>query len=106
MPTKKQKTNCEVSPPKDNICQAKVPPQKSCVKVYAEYQLREKSFWGYDVSVHNHAEEVAAPHKVHDSGKTLCAKARFGRRADRVVLLPAFVIGVCEKPWSILCLFL
>ena len=45
------------------------------VKVYAEYQLREKSFWGYDVSVHNHAEEVAAPHKAHDSGKTLCAKA-------------------------------
>ena len=45
-------------------------------KVYAEYQLREKSFWGYDVSVHNHAEEVAEPHKVHDSGKTLCAKER------------------------------
>lgn len=44
-------------------------------EVYAEYQLREKSFWGYDVSVHNHAEDVAAPHKVHDSGKTLCAKA-------------------------------
>ena len=94
---KKQKTNCEVSPPKDNICQTKVPPQNSCVKVYAEYQLREKSFWGYDVSVHNHAEEVAAPHKVHDSGKTLCAKARFRRRADRVVFCCRLLSLGCVK---------
>ena len=66
------------------------------VKVYAEYQLREKSFWGYDVSVHNHAEEVAAPHKAHDSGKTLCAKAlRFGAKSG-----PCFFV-VASGPKSV-----
>ena len=69
------------------------------VKVYAEYQLREKSFWGYDVSVHNHAEEVAAPHKVHDSGKTLCAKVGFvsAKSGPCFKLLPAFCRLGCVK---------
>lgn len=85
VPTKNRKQIVKCHHLKTTFAKQRYPPKKSCVKVYAEYQLREKSFWGYDVSVHNHAEEVAAPHKVHDSGKTLCAKAWFRRRADLVV---------------------
>merc|ERR1712150_235137 len=47
--------------------------QNRCV--YADYDLlQKKSFWGYEVQVHNHAEDVAPPHKVHDSGSFICAK--------------------------------
>merc|ERR1712048_1071844 len=43
--------------------------------VWAEYKLKEKkTFLGYDVDVHNHAEEVAPPHKEYDSGSFLNAK--------------------------------
>merc|ERR1740129_1415422 len=43
--------------------------------VYAEYGKKEShGFWGYELGVHNHAEEVAPPHAVHDSGSRLCAK--------------------------------
>jgi len=38
--------------------------------VYAEYsRLAKKSFWGYDVQVHNHAEEQDGT--VHDSNKDI-----------------------------------
>jgi len=47
--------------------------QNRCV--YAEYKLFPKpTFWGYEVNVHNYAEDVAAPHTAHDSGDTICAK--------------------------------
>jgi len=43
--------------------------------VYAEYKkLDKQTFWGYDIAVHNHAEDVQPPHKAEDSGKTICAK--------------------------------
>jgi len=46
--------------------------QNRCV--YAEYEKRKPGLLGYDVTVHNHAEDVALPHRVHDSGKNICAK--------------------------------
>lgn len=74
--------------------------QNRCV--YAEYQLREKkSFWGYDVSVHNHAEEVAAPHKVHDSGKTLCAKV-VDKARGKLEVAPCFLPTVAAGPCWVL----
>ena len=39
---------------------------------------------GYDVNVHNHAEEVAPPHTIHDSGNYICAKiVDLGREGGR-----------------------
>eukprot|EP00438_Fugacium_kawagutii_P010892 Skav231400 [mRNA] locus=scaffold1456:312096:324529:- [translate_table: standard] len=74
--------------------------QNRCV--YAEYQLREpKSFWGYDVSVHNHAEEVAAPHKVHDSGKTLCAKV-VDKARGKLEVAPCFLPTAAAGPYWVL----
>jgi len=73
--------------------------QNRCV--YAEYQLREKSFWGYDVSVHNHAEEVAAPHKVHDSGKTLCAKV-VDKSRGKLEVAPCFLPTALAGPYWVL----
>eukprot|EP00928_Gymnodinium_smaydae_P002492 TRINITY_DN1088_c0_g2_i3.p1 TRINITY_DN1088_c0_g2~~TRINITY_DN1088_c0_g2_i3.p1 ORF type:complete len:224 (-),score=37.31 TRINITY_DN1088_c0_g2_i3:365-1036(-) len=46
--------------------------QNRCV--YAEYKKRTPGLLGYDVAVHNHAEYVAPPHKVQDSGSMICAK--------------------------------
>jgi lipocalin len=43
--------------------------QNYCVE--ADYK-RTKTFWGWDVQVHNHAEEKDG--KAHDSGSFLCAK--------------------------------
>jgi lipocalin len=42
--------------------------------VYADYSLKKGSLWGYEVQVRNHAEDVAPPHEVSDSGNKLCAK--------------------------------
>lgn len=59
--------------------------------VYAEYKLAaKKSFWGYDVEVHNHAEDVQAPHKVHDSGSLICAKI-VDRMAGKLEVAPCFL---------------
>eukprot|EP00419_Tripos_fusus_P011520 CAMPEP_0172663894 /NCGR_PEP_ID=MMETSP1074-20121228/6236_1 /TAXON_ID=2916 /ORGANISM="Ceratium fusus, Strain PA161109" /LENGTH=384 /DNA_ID=CAMNT_0013479965 /DNA_START=95 /DNA_END=1249 /DNA_ORIENTATION=- len=69
--------------------------QNRCV--YAEYGLlQKKSFWGYDVQVQNHAEDVAPPHKVHDSGSFLCAKVvdeATGKLAVAPCFLPSFAAG-------------
>jgi len=48
-------------------------PESQLYCVYAEYSLGYHSL-GYEVTVHNHAEDVAVPHAAHDSGNTLCAK--------------------------------
>lgn len=65
--------------------------------VYAEYAKKDrKSFWGYDISVHNHAEDVATPHKVHDSGSFICAKiidAKTGKLEVAPCFLPTFASG-------------
>jgi len=66
--------------------------------VYADYSVKKNGWlsWGYDVDVHNHAEDVAAPHKVHDSGKLICAKivdGSTGKLAVAPCFLPSFAAG-------------
>ena len=69
--------------------------QNRCV--YADYTLpAKKTFWGYDVNVHNHAEDVAPPHTAHDSGSMLCAKVVDKSRGQLAVapcFLPSFLAG-------------
>jgi len=65
--------------------------------VYAEYTVeKKKTFWGYDVAVHNYAEDVAAPHKAHDSKSLICAKivdAKAGKLAVAPCFLPSVTAG-------------
>ena len=69
-------------------------PESQNYCVYAEYTLGYHLL-GYEVTVHNHAEDVADPHAAHDSGNTLCAKVvdeasgKVGGRA----LFPSSVFG-------------
>jgi len=73
--------------------------QNHCV--YAEYKLADKkTFWGYDVLVHNYAEDVAPPHKAHDSanlfGGGICAKIvdkSTGKLEVAPCFLPTFTSG-------------
>merc|ERR1712232_947460 len=58
--------------------------------------MGDKSLFGYDVQVHNHAEDVAPPHTSHDSGTTLCANivdAKTGKLEVAPCFLPTFVAG-------------
>mmetsp|Transcript_148544 Transcript_148544/g.476988 ORF Transcript_148544/g.476988 Transcript_148544/m.476988 type:complete len:221 (+) Transcript_148544:78-740(+) len=69
--------------------------QNRCV--FADYSKRAPGLLGYEVAVDNHAEDVAPPHKMHDSGKSLlCAKivdqAR-GKLAVAPCFLPSFFAG-------------
>merc|ERR1711972_1060547 len=74
--------------------------QNRCV--YAEYSLpSKKTFWGYDVIVHNHAEDVAAPHAVHDSGDFLCAKV-IDSQAGKLEVAPRFVPSLFSGPYWVL----
>ena len=60
---------------------------------YAEYSLFDKkSFWGYDVQVHNSATDDQGV--IHDSGKTLCAKQVDGAKLEVApCFLPTFTAG-------------
>jgi len=71
--------------------------QNRCV--YAEYkQLAKNTFWGYGVQVHNHAEDVASPHKVHDSGDIICAKV-VDESAGKLEVAPCFLPSVLSGPY-------
>lgn len=70
--------------------------------VYAEYQKKDKkSFWGYDIAVHNHAEDNAPPHKVHDSGSFICAKIVDAQRGQLEVA-PCFLPSATAGPYWVL----
>jgi len=74
--------------------------QNRCV--YAEYDLlQKKSFWGYDVQVHNHAEDVAPPHKVHDSGSLLCAKV-VDEATGKLAVAPCFLPSIAAGPYWVI----
>mmetsp|Transcript_18670 Transcript_18670/g.40018 ORF Transcript_18670/g.40018 Transcript_18670/m.40018 type:complete len:433 (-) Transcript_18670:380-1678(-) len=74
--------------------------QNRCV--YAEYKKREKTgLWGYEVGVHNHAEEVAPPHKPHDSGSTLCAKI-VDAASGKLEVAPCFLPSLLAGPYWVL----
>mmetsp|Transcript_73275 Transcript_73275/g.174604 ORF Transcript_73275/g.174604 Transcript_73275/m.174604 type:complete len:381 (-) Transcript_73275:212-1354(-) len=74
--------------------------QNRCV--YAEYKLQQKkTFWGYDVAVHNHAEEVAPPHTVHDSGSKICAKV-VDKARGKLEVAPCFLPTLLAGPYWVL----
>jgi lipocalin len=65
--------------------------------IHADYLLlSKKSFWGYDIQVHNVAADDTPPHKVHDSGSFICAKivnSTAGKLAVGPCFLPSFFAG-------------
>lgn len=70
--------------------------------VYAEYkQLNKSTFWGYGIQVHNYAEDVASPHKVHDSGDLICAKV-VDESAGKLEVAPCFLPSVLSGPYWVL----
>jgi len=63
--------------------------------VFAEYKLIDRKrfgswAWGYDIDVHNHAEDVEFPHAVHDSGSVICAKI-VDKHAGKLEVAPCFL---------------
>ncbi|CAE7497076.1 unnamed protein product [Symbiodinium sp. CCMP2592] len=74
--------------------------QNRCV--YAEYKLEQKkTFWGYDVAVHNHAEGVAPPHTPYDSGSKLCAKV-VDKARGKLEVAPCFLPTLLAGPYWVL----
>jgi lipocalin len=72
--------------------------QNRCVS--ATYS-KGKSFWGYDLKVHNVAYDVAPPHAVHDSGTYICAKVKDG--ADgKLAVAPCFLPTFAAGPYWVL----
>lgn len=73
--------------------------QNNCV--YAEYQvLPKKSFWGYTIQVHNHAEEANG--KVFDSGKYICAKSADPTDPAKLEVAPCFLPALTAGPYWVL----
>lgn len=72
-------------------------PSKAHFCIHADYQkLARKTFWGYDIQVHNVAADDAPPHGVHDSGAFICAKivdASAGKLAVGPCFLPSSFAG-------------
>lgn len=74
--------------------------QNRCV--YADYELlQKKSFWGYDVQVHNHAEDVAPPHKAQDSGSFICAKV-VDEATGKLAVAPCFLPSITAGPYWVI----
>ena len=70
--------------------------------MYAEYKLEEKkTFWGYDVNVHNHAEAVEPPHKPYDSGSKICAKI-VDKARGKLEVAPCFLPTSAAGPYWVL----
>jgi len=70
--------------------------------VYAEYELlKKKTLWGYDVQVHNYAEDVAPPHKVHDSGSFICAKV-VDETTGKLAVAPCFLPSITAGPYWVI----
>uniref|UniRef100_A0A7S2QN00 Lipocalin/cytosolic fatty-acid binding domain-containing protein n=1 Tax=Zooxanthella nutricula TaxID=1333877 RepID=A0A7S2QN00_9DINO len=62
--------------------------QNACV--YADYARRSPGFLGYEVAVHNHAEDALPPYAAHDSGSTLCAKV-VDAASGKLAVAPCFL---------------
>mmetsp|Transcript_51649 Transcript_51649/g.122934 ORF Transcript_51649/g.122934 Transcript_51649/m.122934 type:complete len:224 (-) Transcript_51649:140-811(-) len=66
-----------------------------CVR--ADYEiLKQKSLLGYDVNVHNYAEEVAEPHKPHEA--SLCAKV-VSEAEGKLEVAPCFLPAALAGPY-------
>jgi len=68
--------------------------------VYAEYELLEKSFWGWDVQVHNYAQE--ADGTPHDSGDTICAHKADDKDPAKLEVAPCFLPTFTAGPYWVL----
>merc|ERR1711998_454557 len=69
--------------------------------VYAEYSiLKKKTFWGYTIQVHNHAEEQDGT--VHDSGDFLYAKPDGSTDEAKLQVAPCFLPSVAAGPYWVL----
>lgn len=70
--------------------------------VYAEYKLlNPKSLLGYDVQVHNYAEDVAPPHAAHDSGTKICA-AIVDAATGKLEVAPCFLPKVTSGDYWVI----
>jgi len=72
-------------------------PESENYCVYADYSLGHH-FWGYEVTVHNHAEDVAESHAAHDSGKFLCAKV-VDEASGKLKVAPCFLAPFLAGPY-------
>lgn len=69
--------------------------------VYADYQvLPKKTFWGYTIQVHNHAEEKDG--KVHDSGTSICAKGADAADPAKLEVAPCFLPPASAGPYWVI----
>jgi lipocalin len=70
--------------------------------IHADYKLLEKkTFWGYDIQVHNVAADDAPPHKVHDSGTFICAKI-VDANAGKLAVGPCFLPSIFAGPYWVI----
>ena len=63
-------------------------------------QYEKKSFGGYEVGVHNHAEEVDGT--VHDSGDKICAKGTDDEDTANLKVVPCFLPTFLVGPYWVL----
>jgi len=74
--------------------------QNRCV--YAEYSKRSSTgIWGYEVAVHNYAENVAEPHAIHDSGSLICAKI-VDASTGKLSVAPCFLPSLFSGPYWVI----
>jgi len=70
--------------------------------IHADYKLlTQKTFWGYDIQVHNVAADDAPPHKVHDSGNFICAKI-IDSDAGKLAVGPCFLPTSLAGPYWVI----
>lgn len=75
-------------------------PKEQNFCVYAEY-TKKKSFWGYSVAVHNHAQE--ADGTVHDSGNYICAyQTEPSTDPAKLAVAPCFLPKFAAGPYWVL----
>lgn len=73
--------------------------------IYADYRkLAKKSFWGYDVAVHNHAEEQDGT--IHDSDKNIKGGGIYAKivdeKAGKLEVAPWFLPTFLSGPYWVI----
>jgi len=67
--------------------------------VYAEYtEFATPTLLGYNIQVNNHAEDVAPPYTVHDTGSGICAKI-VDASAGKLEVAPCFIPSFGAGPY-------
>mmetsp|Transcript_500 Transcript_500/g.557 ORF Transcript_500/g.557 Transcript_500/m.557 type:complete len:252 (-) Transcript_500:278-1033(-) len=70
-----------------------------CVSAHYS-KLAKKSFWGYEIQVHNIAQEANG--KVHDSGSTLCAAEDTSPDPAKLEVAPCFLPKAVAGPYWVI----